>query len=216
MNEPVFRTRVKICGITRIEDARHAVRLGADAIGLVFFRGSPRYVSIEQAQNIAQVVPGFVARVGLFVNASLDEIHAVAKRVPLDLIQFHGDEQAEFCEQVGLPYIKALKIRSAKDFELFKPEYLSARGVLVDAYSPVLQGGTGKTFDWSLIPPGFANALVLAGGLTDQNVAEAIQRVKPYAVDVSSGVEVAPGIKELTKLQKFMTEVRHADAARDA
>ncbi len=216
MNQPIFRTRVKICGITRCEDAVQAVRLGADAIGLVFFSGSPRYLQREQAQNIAQVIPAFVARVGLFVNASIDEIRTTAKRVPLDLIQLHGDEDAAFCEQLDLPYIKALKIRSAKDFAPLGRNYLSARGVLVDAYSPVLQGGTGKTFDWTLIPPEFASALILAGGLNPENIAEAMQRVKPYAVDVSSGVESAPGIKELTKLRRFMIEVRHADAARDA
>lgn len=205
---PVVRS--KICGITRTEDAMVAVAAGADAIGLVFYAPSPRAVTIEQARKIVQALPPFVTSVGLFVNAPRAEIEAVLRAVPLDLLQFHGDETAEECRGFGRPYMKALRVREGEDVLAACGQFPDAAGILLDAYVPGVPGGTGERFDWSLVPQDAAMPLILAGGLDAQNVAQAIARVRPYGVDVSGGVEASKGIKDAGKVQAFIREVRSA------
>jgi len=210
----VSRTRVKICGITRVEDARAAVAAGADAIGLVFHAPSPRCVTIAQAAEIAGAVAPFVTVVGLFVDAPAVDIEAVLARVPLGLLQFHGDETPQACGQSGRPWIKALRMRPALDLAAEARRYAGASGLLLDSYDPAAAGGTGQTFDWQRAPrePGFP--LVLAGGLNAANVGEAIARVGPYAVDVSSGVEGVRGVKDAAKMSAFLRAVQAADQLR--
>jgi phosphoribosylanthranilate isomerase len=205
------RTRVKICGITSAGDAQAAARHGADAIGLVFYAPSPRCVTAEQARAIAAATPPFVSRVALFVNPSDEEVRAVLATCRVDLLQFHGEETPAFCRQFGVPYLKALRIRKGLDLlELLSP-YDDAAGWLLDTYRPDFYGGTGEAFDWDLIPADLARPVVLSGGLTVANVAEAIRRVRPWAVDVSSGVEAAKGVKDAAKIAAFIQGVRNAD-----
>lgn len=203
----VLRVRVKICGITRVEDALTAVAQGADAIGLVFYAPSPRAVSIEQAVAIAKQMPAFVSVVGLFVNAEERFIKEVTSRVQLDLLQFHGDETPEQCAQYGLPFIKAVRVKSDTNLVQYAKDYSASRALLLDTYTEGVAGGTGHVFDWGLIPPDLNKPVVLAGGLTTENVALAIQQVKPYAVDVSGGVEASKGIKDAAKIAAFMQQV---------
>jgi len=205
------RTRVKICGITSPGDAQTAARLGADAIGLVFYRPSPRCVTIERARAIAAATPPFVARVALFVNAAADEVRGVLDACRVDLLQFHGEETPAFCRQFGAPYLKALRIRPGLDLLESLSPYDDAAGWLLDTYRPDFYGGTGEAFDWDVIPAGLARPVVLSGGLTAANVGEAIGRVRPWAVDVSSGVEAAKGIKDADKIAAFIQGVRNAD-----
>jgi phosphoribosylanthranilate isomerase len=204
-----MRTRVKICGITRPEDARAAAELGADAIGLVFYAPSPRAVTIEQAQAVCATLPPFVTRVGLFVNALREEIQQVLNAVPLDLLQFHGDETATDCEGFERPYIKALRMAADMDVVSELKAFSSATGILLDSYQVGVPGGTGQTFNWSRVPVQMAQPIILAGGLTPDNVAMAIEQVRPYAVDVSGGVEAAKGIKDRNKMMAFLNEVQH-------
>jgi len=204
--EEILRTRVKICGITRVEDAVEAARLGVDAIGLVFYAHSPRSVTSVQAKEIIAVLPPFVTTVGLFVNASEQEIETILGRVPLNLLQFHGDESAQDCQRFGLPYLKALRVREGMDVVEVAKRYRDAAGILLDSYQEGIPGGTGQTFDWSCIPQ-LNQPLILAGGLKFENVAAAIQQVKPYAVDVSGGVELTKGVKSHQKMAEFMNEV---------
>ncbi|MCL4799798.1 MAG: phosphoribosylanthranilate isomerase [Burkholderiales bacterium] len=206
-----MRTRVKICGITSPGDAQTAARLGADAIGLVFYRPSPRCVTIERARAIAAATPPFVARVALFVNAAADEVRGVLDACRVDLLQFHGEETPAFCRQFGAPYLKALRIRPGLDLLESLSPYDDAAGWLLDTYRPDFYGGTGEAFDWDVIPAGLARPVVLSGGLTAANVGEAIGRVRPWAVDVSSGVEAAKGIKDADKIAAFIEGVRNAD-----
>jgi phosphoribosylanthranilate isomerase len=203
--------RVKICGITRIEDLNAACSAGADALGFVFHAPSPRNLNIEQAAGLVKALPPFVQSVGLFVDAESDFVKAVLKAVPLDMLQFHGDESPEFCGQFGRPYIKAIRVREGVDLVKYTAEYDDARGLLLDAYVPGMPGGTGERFDWSLIPAGLSKPLVLSGGLTPDNVAEAVRQVKPWAVDVSSGVEQAKGIKDAARVAAFIQGAKHAD-----
>ena len=203
----VLRVRVKICGITRVEDALVAVEHGADAIGLVFYSPSPRAVSIEQAVLIAKKVPAFVSVVGLFVNAEEHYVNEVTSRVALDLLQFHGDETPDQCERYNLPFIKAIRVKSDTNLVQCAKDYSASRALLLDTYTEGVAGGTGHVFDWGLIPGNLAKPVVLAGGLTSVNVAAAIQQVRPYAVDVSGGVEVAKGIKDAAKIAAFMQQV---------
>ena len=205
-----MRTRVKICGITRIEDARFAVDAGADAIGLVFYEKSPRFVSKSQAAEISQITPAFVTRVALFKDAEKPFIQSVLQQVEIDLIQFHGSEKADFCEQFKLPYIKALGMKDpACDADYLNRNvtaYATAKALLLDGHAPGEAGGTGDTFDWTSVA-GIAKPIILAGGLTADNVAQAIKLVQPFAVDVSSGVESSPGIKDKEKIAAFMNKL---------
>lgn len=199
--------RSKICGITRIQDALAAVEAGADAIGFVFYAKSPRAVTFEQARAIVKALPPFVTTVGLFVNASDQELQEILGAVPLDLLQFHGDESAEECERWQRPYIKALRVKAGDDIVAACEAYPGASGILLDAYVEGIPGGTGEAFDWSLIPQGLSKPIILAGGLTPDNVAKAVARVRPYAVDVSGGVEASKGIKDHGKIQAFIKAV---------
>ncbi|MDH1732243.1 phosphoribosylanthranilate isomerase [Pseudomonas chengduensis] len=202
--------RSKICGITRIEDALAAVEAGADAIGLVFYGKSPRAVSIEQAAVILQALPPFVTSVGLFVDMPRDELQQLLQRLPLDLLQFHGDESPADCEGHGRPYIKALRVRPGEDVAAAMAPYSGARGILLDTFVEGVPGGTGASFDWSLVPENAAKPIILAGGLDAGNVATAIRQVRPYAVDVSGGVEASKGIKDAGKIRAFVRAVRDA------
>jgi len=205
------RTRVKICGITSPRDAQAAARLGADAIGLVFYEPSPRYVTIEQAREIADSLPPFVSRVALFVNATAESVRAVLDGVGIDLLQFHGEEDATFCGLFGIPYLKAVRVRKGLNLLEYLSPFYGAAGWLLDAYRPDYYGGTGETFDWGVIPAGLERPVVLSGGLTVANVAEAVRRVRPWAVDVSSGVESTKGVKDADKIAAFIEGVRNAD-----
>ena len=201
-------TRVKICGLTRPEDIDAAVASGADAIGLVFYPPSPRSVSIEQARVLAARIPAFVTVTGLFVNPAPEDVEEVLNHVSLDLLQFHGDESPAFCESFGRRWIKAIRVREPGQIETAFDEYANAAGLLVDAWDPQRYGGTGQSFNWELIPRERPMPLILAGGLSSANVSGAIRQVRPWAVDVSGGVESAKGEKDATKLTEFFNEVR--------
>jgi phosphoribosylanthranilate isomerase len=203
-----MRTRVKICGITRTEDALAAVSHGADAIGLVFYEPSPRHLTVEQAINITSALPPFVSVVALFVNPSVSEVQAVISAVNIDLLQFHGDENEIECAQYGLPYLKAVRVKPDTNLIQYAQRYHHAKGLLLDTYSDSAVGGTGQTFDWRLIPINMPLPVILAGGLTAENVADAIDQVKPYAVDVSGGVEQSKGIKDSSKIAAFMAAIK--------
>jgi phosphoribosylanthranilate isomerase len=205
------RTRAKICGITRLEDGLAAAAAGADAIGLVFYEKSPRAVTAAQAARICAALPPFVTTVGLFVNAAEDEVGAVLSQAPLDLLQFHGDETAAYCRRFARPYIKAVRMADGVDLNTIAAEYGDARGLLLDSYQKGVPGGTGHAFDWARIPADLKMPIILAGGLGPDNVADAVRRVHPYAVDVSSGVERDKGIKDADKIIAFMRGVETAD-----
>jgi len=204
-------TAVKICGITRVEDALVAANSGAHAIGLIFYTGSPRLVSRKVAREVVDALPAFVTSVALFVDARQSEIEGVIADVKPELLQFHGNEAPEFCASFGLPYIKAAKVRAGLDLLQYARRYRSAKGLLLDAAVDGSHGGTGSTFDWALIPDQLPLPVILAGGLQQDNVADAIRRVRPWAVDVSSGVEAAKGIKDAAKIAAFIRGVRNAD-----
>jgi len=204
-------TRVKICGITRVQDALCAAENGADAIGLVFYARSPRHLEIEQARVICAELPAFVTTVALFKDADADTIQRVLDALPLDLLQFHGGENEAFCTQFSRPYIKALAMQQSAEQVIAEAQsYASARGILLDSHAPGEAGGSGKLFDWNTIPP-LGKPLILAGGLKVDNVAAAIDMVKPYALDVSSGLESEPGIKDAARVAAFMQAVRKAN-----
>ena len=205
------RTRVKICGITRVEDGIEAARLGVDALGLVFCSKSPRNINSQQAQAICQSLPGFVTTVGLFLNPDEAQVKQVLAEVDIDLLQFHGTESASFCESFGKPYIKALGVKGEADIGVLFEQYASARSILLDSHGAGKVGGTGETFDWLAIPEALRRNIILAGGLKPDNVAEAIEQIRPYAVDLSSGVESAPGIKEKHLMANLMSEVKRVD-----
>ncbi len=205
-----MNTRVKICGITRPEDALAAAEAGADAIGLVFYDKSPRAVDIGQAWEILDVLPPFVTTVGLFVNADAQTIEDILVEVPLDLLQFHGDEAPDFCEQFGTPYIKAVRMREGTDLKGIAQRYTAAQGLLLDTFRPGVPGGTGEVFDWSLAQQPCDKPIILAGGLRPDNVAQAIAQVRPWAVDVSGGVEKEKGIKDSGKISAFIQAVKQA------
>jgi phosphoribosylanthranilate isomerase len=206
-----MRTRVKICGITRPQDAAAAAEAGADAIGLVFYPPSPRFLSVERAREIASALPPFVQAVALFVNADAAQVAQVIGRVHPAMLQFHGEETPAFCGQFGLPYVKACRVAPGVDLLKYLAEFPAASGWLLDAHVEEY-GGVGASFDWSLVPRRLERPLVLSGGLTQGNVGAAIRKVKPWAVDVSSGVESAKGIKDAAKIAAFIAEVRNADA----
>lgn len=205
-------TRAKICGITRIEDALSCARLGADAIGLVFYPPSPRHVSLAQARVIAHSLPPFITSVALFVNPSEDEVETVLREVRPDVLQFHGSETPEFCARFGVPWLKALRVQAGLNLVEYAARYHQAQGLLLDAFVEGQAGGTGSTFDWTLIPAALPLPVVLSGGLDADNVATAIRQVKPWAVDVSSGAEAAKGIKDAAKIAAFMQGVRNGSS----
>ena len=206
-----MRTRIKVCGFTREDQLAQAAQLGVDAVGLVFYPPSPRNVSIEQAQVLCRAVPPFVTTVGLFVDAPAEQVREVLRQVPLTLLQFHGDETPAYCQQFDLPYIKAVRVKPGLDLLQYTTDFASARGLLLDAYVAGVPGGTGERFDWTLIPANLPLPVVLSGGLDPENVAEAINNVRPWAVDVSSGVEQGKGNKDLAKMAAFIDGVRNAD-----
>ena len=204
-------TRIKICGITRVEDALAAVHCGVDAIGLVFYRQSPRYVTVMQAKELVDVLPPFVTVVGLFVNSDAELVREVMASVQLDILQFHGEEDPDYCEQFALPYLKAIRVKAGVDLLQCASNFRSAKGLLLDAHVEGIPGGTGTAFDWTLIPRQLSLPVILSGGLSSGNVAAAIKQVQPYAVDVSSGVEVSKGIKDAAKIAVFINEVKRVD-----
>ncbi|HCA24738.1 MAG TPA: phosphoribosylanthranilate isomerase [Pseudomonas sp.] len=201
-------TRIKICGITREQDALAAAAAGADAIGLVFYAPSPRAVDAAQAARIVAALPPFVTTVGLFVDAEPAAVRAVLAEVPLDLLQFHGEESDDYCRQFGRPYLKAVRVRSADQLQDVATQWPGAAGILLDSYKPGVPGGTGEVFDWRLVPRERDWNLVLAGGLAAGNVRQAIDEMQPWAVDVSGGVEAAKGIKDVAKINAFVQEVK--------
>jgi len=205
----VSRTRVKICGITRAADARDAVDAGVDALGLVFYPPSSRLVSIEQARELARAVPPFVTLVGLFVNERASVVRSVLENVPLQLLQFHGEEDEAYCASFGRPYIKAARVKAGLDLVKYAESFPTAQGLLLDAYVEGYGGG-GQPFDWSLIPSKLSLPVILSGGLDADNVSAAIRAVRPWGVDTSSGVEAGPGIKDARKIVAFMDGVNRA------
>jgi phosphoribosylanthranilate isomerase len=205
------RTRIKICGLRDPAHARLAADEGADAIGLVFHRPSPRYVEVREAAKVAQVVPPYVTTVGLFVNLPADEVHAILREIPLDLLQFQGDEPPEYCAQFGRPFVRAVKVGPGVDLLEYAHRFSRAKALHLDADVPGLAGGSGETFDWSAIPRGLPLPLILSGGLNAGNVARAVREVRPWAVDVSSGVESARGVKDPAKIVEFIRSVRRED-----
>ncbi len=205
------RTRVKICGITRPEDGVVAARMGADAIGLVFYPPSPRAVSMEQAASVIAALPPFITKVALFVDAQRNDVEAVLQHLSIDLLQFHGDEEPDYCRSFGRAYLKAVRMREGVDLAAIAERYHDASGLLLDSYEKGLPGGTGQAFDWARVPEGLDKPVVLAGGLSAENVEMAVRQVQPYAVDVSSGVEASRGIKDQDKIAAFMRGVERAD-----
>jgi len=204
------RTRVKICGITRSEDLRAAASAGADAIGLVFYPPSPRCLSLDWARQLASEAPAFLSTVALFVNPSAAEVYEVLARVRPSMLQFHGEETPVFCAQFGAPWIKACRVRPNVDLLEYLRPFSGAAGWLLDSHVEEY-GGVGESFDWSLVPAELGHPVILSGGLTPENVRAAVRRVRPWAVDVSSGVESAKGIKDATRIAAFVAEVRNAD-----
>ncbi len=204
-------TRIKICGITREQDMLAVARSGADAFGLVFYEKSPRHVSVQQAAALAHAAPPFLTVVGLFVNPTVDYVREVLEKVSLHVLQFHGEEAPEFCAQFGKSYLKAIRVKPGVNLVECAARYSGAQGLLLDAYVEGTQGGTGESFDWALIPHDLPLPVILSGGLHAGNVAAAIRQVRPYAVDVSSGVEAAKGIKDAAKVAAFIKEVKDVD-----
>ncbi len=202
--------RVKVCGITRSEDACIAARLGADAIGFVFWRKSPRYVSPETARLITDSLPAFITTVGVYVDPDAAWVEETSQKVRLSLLQFHGDETSDFCNQFSLPYIKAVRVKADTDLLQYANCYSTAKGLLLDTYAAGMPGGTGERFDWQLIPLHLPLPMILSGGLNPENVEMAIRQTRPWAVDVSSGVEAAKGIKDEQKIYAFMQGVKQS------
>jgi phosphoribosylanthranilate isomerase len=204
-----MKPRIKICGLTRIEDLQAAIDAGADAIGLVFYPPSPRHVDLQMAATLASAVPPFVTIVGLFVNAEPQVVRETLAAVPIHLLQFHGDEDESYCRQFDRPYMKAARVKPEVDLVQYAAAFPSAQAILLDAFVDGYGGG-GKVFDWSLVPAALGKPIVLSGGLDAGNVGDAVRRVRPAAVDVSSGVEVAKGIKDTEKINAFVAAVRAA------
>jgi len=209
-----MRTRIKICGITRVADGLAAVSAGADAIGLVFYDKSPRNVSIDQAAEICKAMPSFVSRVALFVDESPETVKTILKHVEIDCLQFHGSETNEYCKQFGKPFFKAIHAKSKAFLDDQMAKFPDASSLLLDTYVADVVGGSGKTFDWTLFnhaKKSIASAVILAGGLTPENIVNAIVQTQPYAVDVSGGVEASKGIKDSNKIEMFIDQVKQAD-----
>jgi phosphoribosylanthranilate isomerase len=208
-----LRVRIKICGMTRVEDATEAARLGVDAVGLVFYPKSPRHVSVERARELVAALPAFVTVTALFLDPSEAEVRRVLDNVRVELLQFHGGEPAEFCRGFGRPYIKAVPMGSRADIAEYAHRHAGAAALLLDSHVAGQKGGTGVSFDWTTIPKFTGPPLILAGGLSADNVATAIRIVQPYGVDVSSGVESQPGLKDAAKMAAFIREVNDAAGA---
>ncbi len=209
-----LRPRIKICGITRPQDGVLAAALGADAIGLVFYANSPRNVSVDQAKAVIAALPPFVKVVALFMNPSPDYVREVLEQVPVDLLQFHGEEPASICASFDRPYIKAIPMGGGDvDAVVYAEKHPLCAGFLLDSHALGKAGGSGETFDWTQIPEDFDRPLILAGGLTPANVVEAVSQVKPYAVDISSGVEVSKGVKNKALMAEFIRGVEHGFAS---
>ena len=206
------RTRIKICGITRLEDAIEAIELGVDALGFVFVKSSPRFITAADAKVIIQQLPPFVQTVGLFMNQSAEDVATISHETALNLLQFHGDESVSFCEQFDMPYIKAIPMGGGVNPVEYAAQYSASVGFLLDSHQKGASGGSGDKFDWETIPDGFTKPLILAGGLTTDNVESAVRQVKPYAVDVSSGVEATKGVKDADKMKKFVLGVGLGDS----
>lgn len=202
-----WMTRIKICGITNSEDAAFACQAGADALGLVFYPPSPRCVDVQQARKIVAAIPPFTSSVALFVNAQRQQIEQVIEQVKVDILQFHGDETESFCASFSRPYIKAVRMQDGLDLYAVEEQYASARALLLDTYVKGIPGGTGESFNWDKIPPDLLKPVILAGGLGVDNVAQAVTQVKPYAVDVSGGVEAGKGKKDRGKITRFIKKV---------
>lgn len=206
-----MRTRIKICGMTRPEDALAAAEAGADALGLVFYPPSPRHIEIDQAWSIIDVLPAFVTTTALFVNPEPGLVKTVIQRLKIDLLQFHGDESVEFCEQFERPYIKAVRMQQDTNLADLSQHYASAQALLLDTYVKGVPGGTGEAFNWDWVAPSKRDdtclPIILAGGLTVENVGQAVQTVQPWAVDVSGGVEAEPGKKSVAQIQAFVEAV---------
>jgi len=206
-----LRTRIKICGITLVEDAHSVVQCGADAIGLIFYPSSPRHVQIDQAKEVTNAVGAFVTTVGVFVNPEINYLQEVLRNVPIDIIQFHGNESPEFCLQADKPYIKAIRVKDGIDLEAEAQRYSSSRGILLDSFVPGVVGGTGETFAWEKTNEVKSHPVILAGGINRSNVDTVISEHKPYAIDISSGVEIDKGIKSGAAIEQFMQAVRRQD-----
>jgi phosphoribosylanthranilate isomerase len=206
------RTRVKICGITRLADALFAIEQGADALGFVFYENSPRYISPADAANICNQLPVFVEKVGLFVDEAATTVEALVEQVGLTLLQFHGSEDEAYCASFAIKYMKAIRVKNQQDVIAAFEQYRSSSSILLDTYVDGVQGGTGQLFDWGVIPEDKASQIILAGGLTAANVKDAIVQLKPYGVDISGGVEAAPGLKSVEKIQSFIAAVNAGDA----
>ena len=205
------RVKVKICGITCPEDALVASKLGVDAIGMVFFRESPRAIDFDAAIQIASVLPPEISKVGLFVDAGESEVRDTLNAVPLDILQFHGDEEPEYCNGFSMPFIKAVKMQENVEIDTMAEKYGMGSALLLDTHVAGLHGGTGKSFDWSKVPPSLPIPVILAGGLNPDNVFDAIRQVMPYAVDVSGGVESVKGKKDSSKMKAFVEQVNLAN-----
>ena len=203
-----MQTRIKFCGMTNLQDVERAIDLGVDALGFVFVSESYRYLSLDQAQKIIENVPPFVIKVGLFMNSESTFIQNIIQRIRLDLLQFHGNEDEKFCNQFQIPYLKAVPMASVSSVADYYEEFPSATGFVLDSHATGQMGGSGKTFEWADIPNIQTRPTILAGGLTPENVAEAIRVVRPYAVDVSSGIEASKGIKDPAKMEHFIKEVK--------
>ena len=203
-------TKVKFCGITNLQDAISAAELGADALGFVFYPKSPRFISPKNAKEIIKKLPPFISMVGLFVNQSKSEVEEVIKDCPLNLLQFHGDENEAFCKQYNLPYIKAISMKSDVDLLKCVQEYNSAKALLLDTFSKDARGGSGEVFDWKMIPPNTLKPIIVAGGLTPENVQTLLEVISPYGVDVSSGIEINKGLKDYKLMKKFILGVTNA------
>ena len=204
------RIRIKICGITRPEDATVAAACGADAIGLVFYKDSPRYIEIKAARSVINAVPPFTAKVGVFVEPDEAEVAAILENLSLDLLQFHGDESPELCRRFGKPYIKAVRMKADVDLMAYARQYPDASALLLDSHVAGIPGGTGQVFDWGMIPEELNRPIILAGGLNPGNVGAAVARIHPYAVDVSGGVEAEKGVKDKQKIEEFIRAVNNA------
>jgi phosphoribosylanthranilate isomerase len=210
------RTRIKICGIRELSHARLAAECGADAIGLVFYPPSPRHVALADAAAIVAALPPFVAAVGLFVDPSEAQVREVLASVPLDLLQFHGDETPEFCAAFDKPFVRVVRMEPGTDLLEYAQRFSRAKALILDAHVPGQAGGTGQTFDWAAIPRELPIPLILSGGLTSSNVARAVREVRPWAVDVSSGVEASRGLKDPRKIVEFIRSVQREDAGQSA